>query len=226
MKNNQKGFLHQNLIIFLVILVVILGLAVAYKVHHKANVSPTATSSSLSEYKNEQYGFKFTYPRAWGDASTKKTALQKGYRYAISFSGASKNLKQTLPSIVLESNDSENQFCDGKGNCMKLPGFTKTSFNNSLMKDKSTFLKYDSTSTTILTNSLSGNTSSSQLLIAQIVDLPKINVSAARGLLSHTTSPSSGCGDNKLAESNSGSVCVTKNDFDGLSKTLKSIQKI
>ncbi len=163
-KLNQKGFAH--LVIVLIIVIVLAGAGFAgwriYDQRKNTNINTTSTTSSKTteekpkstipdgfvEYENKELGFKFAYPKGWGEVTfsegfemTKKH-LTKGYEYDISFS------KNKLITAGIRSTDWEHNGL-GHGGGISATGYANVSKATLIRDPKSGVEAYSNSGTFI-----------------------------------------------------------------------------
>lgn len=209
----QKGISLIGVVIALAVIIVAGFLG--WKIYNNFVGNPgTGNSSSndkvangLVSYKNDKYGIKFNYPKEWGKAQISDYP-QTGKHFEISFTPNSK-----LYSITAAIDSSKEP-----------KAFTSTDISKALSGDKSTFLKYDSSSYSTLSSErnagIDKNINLYELNIYQIVNLPKINANAVMIAFSMTSKNS--CPGPAL--SNTASDCVSQTVYDFVNKFAKSIQ--
>jgi hypothetical protein len=222
--------------IVLVIAVVIAAVVggILYWHNHQTNKNgSTASESDWTDYKNDQYGIKFSYPTKWGPPIISQVSLseqpanqdipkvtdQKGKHYQINFT--KQNGEQTVINIT--STDFSETRCFSDGPCTTNKGFTKEDVQKILSVN--TFLKggpikKDDSSYT----NLSYNTAQGVITISQISDLGKLNATASK-LTFSIVKPASSCPNNSLAAAGTPN-CITENDFSNLNKLAKSLTNI
>jgi hypothetical protein len=178
-----------------------------------------------TKYQSQKYGFQFIYPKTWGPVNVIYIPQKHGKQYTISFGfaseAASKNNVGDISQIKMDSTDFLIRSCDekNKNQCSNESAYTKVDIEKALSGDKIGIVAYDNISYTIYDYS-----SYSQLEINQIVDLPKINVTAAKATLQRY-SPITGCSMDKL-QIKTKAGCIGQKDYSDMKKILYSLQPL
>jgi hypothetical protein len=181
--------------------------------------APKQTASQWTEFKSDEYGFKLNYPKEWGDVSVRERTLQVGKTYNINFGAPSATVKGV--GITMDSDDYEAKYCDPDGKCYTEVGVSKTTIKDRL-KNKAGLATATDDGYAMIQNypkqKISGFSAS------QIVNLPKIKVSAA--VASYQVFKSSDkCPQVKFIN-DSTLKCVTEEDYHQVSKVLKSLKAL
>ncbi|MBX4190944.1 hypothetical protein KW794_02545 [Candidatus Saccharibacteria bacterium] len=200
------------LMVIILAIIVLAALATWYftKPASKQVYSGATTVSIPSdwlEYKATKYGFVFNYPKTWSSPEVKESVLEGVKQEEITFSGNSK----TTYSVVTFMTPDNAKVTSNRANIQK-----------TLAGDKKSFLKYDggSYSTALMD---SGTKSIAQINISQIVNLPKLKISAA--VTEVLLNPNSKCAGNKLAAS-SNDGCFSETDYTTVSQFVKTVRPL
>lgn len=222
---------YKKLLVFLV-LVIILAAVGAFLWPAKKTLSPTASQSPWADYSSQKYGFKFTYPKSWGNPQVREAVAGSGKHYLISFVSTStkvgfdpKTKQLVLPNksewIEMDSADATSKSCTSETECEVIPGITESAVKTVLSKHDISLAQQDASSYAAVSAAPLYN-QQSNLDVYQIVNLPKIKVSAAHGLF-HISGKAAGCPQNKFSANIS---CVSRSDYNSLNKTLRSLKAL
>ncbi len=196
-------------ILLILVLVAAIGFGGWYGYNQWHNKSSSSSlPANWSEYKNDKYGFKFSYPKNWGTPQLLQSPDQNGAQYQISFSAPNKSIRYSTV-VSFDSTPA---------------GLKKNNIEEVLSsQDKSQYVKYDVSSYAILFKDPTSKIPP-QLIIYQIVSLQKINVSAVV-IEAMVDQPDSQCPTNKLADS-SVKNCITDSIYETVNKFAKSIHSL
>lgn len=233
MVNTRRTVPVKILVLFFILLGLLGGLYVYYTSHKDKTPSDTTSSLPVSwvEYKNVKYSLEFIYPNSWGSPMISESLFQTGKHYDITFahSPATSNSSSEV-SIILDSEDAATKICDSGGEqCVVSSVLTSSVIEQKLKEDKSLFATYNNSSYATILGNIEQNSASklsaSKLSVYQVVNLPKLKVSAAQGIYAIMPS-SSTCLENKFSPQNSEQNCITNDLYDTMSKILKSFKSI
>jgi len=222
--------ISKRLVILIVVVAILIGAVGWYVNHSKQKPSGTnQAAASWTEFSSPKYGFKFSYLKSWGTPSLHVESQEPlpgesspTSIYLVSFSDPGGSQKQSTLSISFSSDTSVQNSCPTTDkNC---PGTTFLSgalIKNILTHDKKRFVKYTDTSF----STLASTPNRSQVLsIVQIVNLSKLNVSAAT--LNYTLSDAAQSCPKSLLAQNTQTQCITQNDYNNFSQALGSLSSL
>lgn len=193
-------------LLIIVLVLLLLGLVYVYGQNKSNSNKKAAVSSDWATYSSSQYGFKFDYPKSWGTPKINETEFNTSKHYDVRF-----YVKPGVPLLHSISMDSGSL------------GITKVKVQKAINSSSADIVKKDSTSYTTVDVYHTFDTQS-QLSIKQVVNLPKVDVSAVtytyliNGKLTSCPVGKFSPADNKS--------CVTENDYDTGLKVIKSIKAI
>lgn len=214
------------IILFFLIALAIAGWYIYPKAHKTTSNTPIV---SWAEYKATKYGFKFDYLKAWGTPSLHVESQQPlpgasslTSIYAIAFPDSAAGQRQSALSITFSPDTSASNSCaPSDSNCPGTTFLSASLIKNILAHNKKSFVKYTDTSFATLASS---SNHSLALNIAQIVNMPKLNVSAAS--LNYTLSQAAqSCPKSQLAQ-NTQTQCITQTDYSDFSQALGSLSSL
>lgn len=208
----QKTFhLANNILALLLVVVAIAAFAGGWYVgnHHHQRTATDQSVSGFIKYTNPQYGFQLLYPADWL-RPTLTTADQSGTKnYNIQFYKSDPAGKLQYYIILNMAND------NGKST-------SSTTVKQTLKSNKSALTVSDTTSFAQVASL--PQQKNSILAAIQIVDLKKINVTAA-SITYQINGGTVNCPQNKFA-TNSGGGCIERSDYDTVNTVLKSIKSL
>jgi hypothetical protein len=204
--------LARDLAIMVAVIITALSFFIGWYVGHphqktKKN-SAASVQSGWKTYQNKQHGFQFDYPSAWTKPTFTENNAGSGKIYNVQFIKTDSNGKLSYYILLTMASDS-----------------TKTVSSSTikqLMQASQGFVARDSSSFATVASDSQQKTSS--ISAYQIVDLPKLSVTAA-SLTYQISGGSSTCPKNQFAQ-NSGGSCIEKSDYNNASALLKSIKSI
>jgi hypothetical protein len=234
-KRDLKGFeLAKGLVIVAIVALLAFGSWRLWD-HHNQVARQKQAAKGWIQYKSLAYGLKFSYPKDWGTPTVSHIEEQNGRNYIISFrtSHSSATRNPTIPAtgvkpafnMAFESEGVIHTVCPSNGSsCITSHAFTKSELQKALSGDKTKFLKYDSTSySVLLSDSKSGLASG--LNFYQIVNLPRLSVSAVRAVYYNIGNTSTKCPIDRLSPDSS-KDCITESIYNKVARTVSSIHSL
>jgi hypothetical protein len=191
--------------VIIVLVLLLLGLVYVYGQNKTNTQKKSSSNAEWVNYKATKYGFQFSYPKSWGLPNVNETEASTGNHYDVRF-----YVKRGVPSLHFISMDSGSL------------GLTKNKVQKAITSNSANIVKRDSTSYSTVDVYPTFGTQS-QLSIRQIINLPKVNVSAVtytyliNGKLSNCP-----VGRFSPADKN----CITENAYNTGLKVIKSIKAI
>lgn len=225
-----------SIALIVVVLVAVAALAFWggwYASNHNKNSKSSSNNTSSSvwaEYPNQKYGFKLNYLKSWGaprlsvgSQQTSSGSSATTSLYTITFSNTSSSKQPTLYISFSADSAPASNCAQGDKNCPAAPSLSASSIRALLSQNKSQFVKYTASSFTTLTYP-STSLSTAILNIVQIVNLPKLSVSAA-GLNYTLSNVPQSCPRSQLAPSTQ-DKCITQSDYTNFSQSLSSLSPL
>lgn len=189
-------------LVIIVLVLLLLGLVYVYGQNKNASkIYDKSHQVVWKTYQAQAEGFKFSYPQTWGNPVLASLPASS-YRITFPHNSSSKN---SVISFYMAPSGS---------------GINKNYVEQLLKKSKVSAASTDSTSYTSLIYLPSEKISG--LTMYQIVDIPKINVSAMT-VTYQLTNSGPNCPAHKLS---SQSGCINKTEYSDINKLAKSFQKI
>jgi hypothetical protein len=225
MRRNQRGLGTLVLLIGVVIAAALIAGGWYYwqnQDKNKTSGNSSTASGDWVEYKNDQYGLKFSYLKAWGEPKITESTLQGSKVYDVAFSDIDKSdsSRDKFLSLRFELSKNDDIKCITDDPCVVATRLTKEVITRNLSNNPDKYLKHDDKSYTVLINKSKQNV----LVINQIVSLPRIN-SSATGLSYSLLSPAETCPKDKLSATSTEN-CISENDYTNFKKLLDSISSI
>lgn len=200
------------------LLVIVLLVGGIYYVNHsrpKTKSDVEALPVDWAQYKSTQFGFKFSYPKEWGTPDVHVNEAGRGKAYSVGFFKPGSKSGENV-SISIQSDNVTNPDCSSK--C----GLSSESIKKQLSSSTEFYYK-DGSSYALITTAPSIRIQSA-LNIDQIVNLPKINASAA-DFSYYIPGNYKDCPSNKLS-SNENKNCITETQYQTAYKVLRSLETL
>lgn len=229
--------------LLIVLFVGIIGIA-GWKVYD-ANNSPTPhaetpkTSSAnkiITTYKNEELGFKFVYPKKWGEPQLSKNTSNTGTSYSINIYPTATNTTNKVVDFWLNSEDYTDQGASDFG-LRDMKSSTKSSVLASIgeyTKNPPDYAKvaYLGSESYILAygNGDYGEGEIDRLYASHVVAIPKLNLSAIDGrysaVLDVNNIQKANCTKGKISTTNPAGLCITQKEVNEFKAALQSFEAI
>ena len=204
---NILGRANLSKLLIVLALLVIGGVATAYTYYagkDKQSVNSPRVDSTL--YKATKYGFMFDYPKQWSAPRINESTIEGIKQIEVIFNGNSETAYSVVALMIPDASRANT---------------VKSRIQKTLSLNKKNFLKYDETSfsTALMDTSTK---SIGQINISQIVNLPKLNISAAT--IEVLLNPSDKCAG-KLSTDDA-KDCFTQADYAAVSQFSHSIRPL
>jgi len=237
---NSAGFGTVEALL-IVLLVGIIGIA-GWKVYD-SNKSPTQqaetpkTSSAAkitTTYINKELGFKFVYPKKWGEPQLSTNTSITGTSYSISIYPTATNTTNKVVDFWLNSEDYTDQGASDLG-----PRDMKSSTKSSVLESIGEYTKnppdyakvaYLGSKSYILAYGNGNYGEIDRLYASHVVEIPKLNLSAIDGrysaVLDVNNTQKANCTKGEISTTNPAGLCITQKEVNEFKTALQSFEAI